>query len=67
MRLVRAREAAEALGVSPWRVYDLARQGVLPAGVVVRLGREVRIDAEALRAWVAAGGAGMDARKPVAR
>jgi excisionase family DNA binding protein len=59
--LVRAREAAETLGVSTWRVYDMARQGVLPPGVVVRLGRGVRISEEALHAWLAAGGAGLEA------
>jgi excisionase family DNA binding protein len=61
MRLMRVPDVAKTLGVTAWRVYDLARQGVLPPGVVVRLGREVRVDAEALEAWVRAGGAGLEA------
>ncbi len=67
MRLVRAREAAEALGTTTWRVYDLVRRGVLPPGVAVRVGRAVRIDADALAAWVAAGGAGLADARPRGR
>lgn len=53
MRLVKAEEVAEALGVTKSRVYDLVRAGLLPA---VRLGRQIRIDEEALRDWVRNGG-----------
>jgi excisionase family DNA binding protein len=66
VRLVRVREAAEALGVSTQHVYHMARQGILPPGVVVRLGRQVRVDADALEAWVKAGGSAADATKTVA-
>jgi hypothetical protein len=38
------------------RGYELAKR-VLPAGVVVRFGRQVRINVEALRTWESAGGA----------
>lgn len=53
MRLLRAEEVAEALGVAKSRVYDLVHAGLLPA---VRLGRQIRIDEEALRDWVRNGG-----------
>ena len=46
MRLLRAEEVAEVLGVAKCRVYDLVRAGLLPA---VHLGRQIRIDEEALR------------------
>jgi excisionase family DNA binding protein len=53
MRLLRAEEVAEVLGVAKCRVYDLVRAGLLPA---VHLGRQIRIDEEALRNWVRNGG-----------
>jgi len=53
MRLLRAEEVAEVLGVAKCRVYDLVHAGLLPA---VHLGRQIRIDEEALRNWVRNGG-----------
>lgn len=52
-RLLTAREVSEALGLPKWRVYQLARDEGLPA---VRLGRSLRFDADALAAWIEAGG-----------
>jgi excisionase family DNA binding protein len=43
-------DTAEILGVSPRYVYELIRQGELPA---VRFGRYVRVPAAALQAWIA--------------
>lgn len=59
MRLVTAKELRRA-GIVPrsWplaRVYDSARQGLLPA---VRVGRQVLFDLDALERWAAAGGSG---------
>ena len=45
--------AACLLAVTKARVYQLAREGVLPC---VRLGRQIRFDERALRAWVEGGG-----------
>lgn len=59
MNLITVREAAQELKVSSWRIYDLIRRGLLPPGVVVRLGRQLRIDRDALERWVAAGGQGL--------
>ncbi len=56
MKLIHVTLAAEMLCVSVARVYELARSGVLPSGVVVRLGRQLRIDEDALREWIRAGG-----------
>ena len=53
MRLMTVSEAAELLRLRPARVYELAREGVLP---VVRLGRQVRVEEQALRDWIARGG-----------
>lgn len=59
MNLLTAAEVAEILRVSKARVYELARQGMLPA---LTLGqRQVRFDEAALREWIATGGSGRDA------
>jgi excisionase family DNA binding protein len=50
--------AAEELGVSEQRIYELVRKGFFPPGVVTRLGvRQIRFNEEALREWIASGGA----------
>jgi excisionase family DNA binding protein len=54
-RLAKADKVAQILNVDKHRVYELARE-ILPAGVVVRLGRQVRFDEEALNDWIARGG-----------
>jgi excisionase family DNA binding protein len=53
MRLLVISEVAELLRVPRARAYALARSGLIPS---VRVGRQVRVPAEALRDWVAAGG-----------
>ena len=56
-KLVTIPEVAErVLGVKVHRAYEMARLGILPAGVVVRFGRQVRIDQQALSEWVRNGG-----------
>ena len=56
MELLTVPEVAGQLRVSVPRAYQLVREGVVPA---VRLGRQVRIDQEVLRAWIAQGGQGL--------
>jgi excisionase family DNA binding protein len=41
------------LGIGRDRAYQLAREGVVP---VVRIGRQIRIDPDALEAWIQSGG-----------
>ena len=53
MRLITVSEAAELLRLRPARVYQLAREGILPA---VHVGRQVRLEEQALRDWIARGG-----------
>ncbi len=53
MRLLTMTQVAKILQVSPSRVYELARQRLLP---VVRLGRQIRVDEDELREWIKAGG-----------
>jgi hypothetical protein len=48
--------AAGVLGVSLPRATDMARRGILPSGVVVRLGRQWRVHPERLQAFIDAGG-----------
>ena len=47
--LLRPSEAAELLGVSRSKVYELLARGVLPR---VRVGLSLRIPVQALRRWV---------------
>jgi hypothetical protein len=55
--LISAHAAAKRLGTSPYSLYAYAREGVIPRGVAVYLGRRVKFDAEQLEAWISAGGA----------
>lgn len=52
-RLLSASEVAEILGVRKMRVYALLKSGIIP---VVRLGRQVRVNKDALDDWIGAGG-----------
>lgn len=54
--LLVAEQVEPILQVSKQRIYEMARCGIFPAGVVVRLGRQVRFDEDALREWLRAGG-----------
>ena len=56
MQLIEATQAAKMLGVSTGRLYELARIGILPVGVIIHIGRQIRVDQDALREWVRAGG-----------
>jgi excisionase family DNA binding protein len=47
--LLRVPEAAELLGVSRSRAYELVYSGEIPA---IRLGKSLRIPLQALREWV---------------
>jgi len=49
--LLRAEEVQEALGLGRSKVYEMMATGVLPT---VRIGRSVRVPADALRDWIAA-------------
>ena len=49
--LLRIPEAADALSLGRSKTYDLIASGELP---IVRIGRAIRIHAEALKAWAAA-------------
>ncbi len=56
IKLQRIPKLAEVLDVTVPRAYELARAGFFPPGVVVRIGRQVRVNEDALRAWIASGG-----------
>jgi hypothetical protein len=47
---------SKRIGVSIDRFYDLARQGIFPPGVVVRFGRQIRVDPERLESFIENGG-----------
>jgi excisionase family DNA binding protein len=48
--LLRPVEAAEVIGVSRSKLYELLASGDLPSA---RIGASVRVPVEALRAWIA--------------
>ena len=48
--LLTPREAAVTLGIGRTHIYDLIARGVIPS---VRIGRSVRVPADALREWIA--------------
>ena len=52
-RLVDVEVVAESLGLSRWRVYQLAREGVIPS---VRIGKSLKFDEDKIREWIANGG-----------
>lgn len=53
MKLLTAQDVSIILRVTPHRIYQMARQGVLPA---IRVGRCLRIDEAKLQAWLDRGG-----------
>lgn len=50
---LKVKEVAEILRVTPWQVYEMARQGRLP---VVHVGRAVRIPRKEFTEWMSKGG-----------
>ena len=57
MKLLNVDEVASVFGVRRWRIYDLARAGLIPA---VRVGRQLRFSEDALRDWICAGGRALE-------
>ncbi len=49
MKILLADEIAKILRVPKGRIYELARQGKLPA---VRIGRQIRFREDAVEAWL---------------
>jgi excisionase family DNA binding protein len=59
-RLLTVPEVASILRVKPARVYELARDGLLP---VTRIGRQIRIHPDQLDHWLRGGGQPLSGRK----
>lgn len=53
-RLIDAETFAGQAGLSKVMAYDLIKK--MPRGVVIKLGRRVRLDADRLADWLRAGG-----------
>lgn len=60
-RLLTADDLAERWQVSKAHVYRLAREGLLPAGVLVQIGRYYRFNQAGVEAFEAQGGVGVAA------
>lgn len=52
-KLLKLADVAKILDVSEARAYAMAREGIIP---VVRMGKQIRVDPEALRTWIQNGG-----------
>jgi len=60
MKLITADRAGDILGCSAQRVYELARVKIIPPGVAIPLGRQLRIDEDGLTQWLASGGQALE-------
>ena len=54
--------ATPILGITRNRMYELIRKGYLPACLIVRLGRQIRINEVKLMEWIDGGGELVDDR-----
>jgi excisionase family DNA binding protein len=55
--LLKAKETAKILNVPLGEFYKTVRAGLIPDGVLVRVGvRRLRFDEDALRTWIERGG-----------
>jgi excisionase family DNA binding protein len=59
-RLLRVPKVAEIIDTTIPRVYELIRLGILPA---VRMGRQVRVEANALEEWIKNGGSAQERKE----
>ncbi len=53
LKLMAVGEVADILGVRVHRVYELARQGIIP---VVKIGRQLRFSPERIQEFIESGG-----------
>ena len=59
LKLITVEEAAELLQLPVPNVYRQIRSGLIPVGVCVRIGRQIRIRPDRLEQWLDAGGAAL--------
>ena len=57
MKFITVNKIAEQTELSTHRVYEIIRLGLLPA---VRIGRQIRVEEQAFKAWVRRGGQAYD-------
>lgn len=53
-KLLKVPKVAEIIDATIPRTYELLRQGIIPG--IVRMGRQIRVDPDALAEWIARGG-----------
>ena len=56
LKLESVRYGAERIGVKMVRFHALIRSGIFPPGVIVRLGRQIRVHPGKLEAFIEGGG-----------
>lgn len=58
--LGRVKDLAARFDVPLHRGYEIAREGKVPG--IVRIGRQIRVDMDAVEEWIAEGGDGREGR-----
>jgi len=61
--LLTASEVAKKLRTSRWQVYQYVREGILPPGLHLRLGRSLLFSRAELDSWIKRGGQGLNGKK----
>jgi len=56
-KMLRVHAVSERLDITDQRTWELSRRRMLPG--VVRIGRQIRVDEEALEEWIKQGGCGL--------
>jgi hypothetical protein len=55
-QLLKVKKVAGMLDSTEYRVYEMIRLRLIPQSAIVRMGRQIRVDSEALEQWIAQGG-----------
>jgi excisionase family DNA binding protein len=60
MQLQTAKQTAEQLQITTYRLYEMVRLGLIPC---VRMGRQIRFNPERIKEWIERGGSEQRANK----
>ena len=52
IKLIKTDELAETLSITTKRVYEMVKQNKIPKYCIVKIGRNIRFDLEAIEMWL---------------
>lgn len=52
MILITAQDLAQTLSVNTKRIYEMVKQNIIPKECIVKIGRNIRFDVEAIETWL---------------